>query len=474
MKIENINGEVFEMEPYQLEGLEHLRANNRAGLFWEMSLGKTLVTLTRIKELLEGLEASRVLIIAPDKVARITWPSEIKNWKHLRGISYSIITGDEKQRVKALKKSADVYLIGAQNTTWLFHQFIKKRRGKYEGQLPYDVIVFDELTLFKSVSSERFKKMKRAVKYIDYRIGLTGTPMPNGEIDLYAQIFLLDDGQRLGKTFTEYVNQYFTTRGNGMITYEYKPRQGARKTIAKLISDIVSTKNTRDHIEMPKLVIVDEILNFDGFEKEMYDFLEKEYVLQLDDVEDVTVKTASDLSNKLLQLTSGAVYYNEQRDYMELNSLKLEVLGEIFDENPDDNFLIIYQFKHEVERIQARYPWVEFLDSKNAEEIVARWNRGEIRALLGHPAGMGHGLNMQFGGRRMVMYTVTWNLEHYLQVISRILRRGLDSDMYLHRLLVKGTRDMKVKVRLGGKQSNQQFLMEEVKDLRRKYGKKVY
>lgn len=470
MKLTHISGADFTLEPYQLEGLQHLRDNPRAGLFWEMSLGKTLVTLTYINE----MPFSKVLIIAPDKVARITWPDELKAWKHLEGLTYSVITGNEKQRQAALKKQADIYLIGAQNTVWIVDQFLKKKSGKYVGALPFDCVVFDELTLFKSQSSGRFKKMRRAIKTVEYRIGLTGTPMPNGEIDLYAQMYLLDDGERLGKTFGAYVDKFFTTRGNGMITFEYRPRQGASRTIAKLISDIVSTKNTRDHIKLPKLRVVDEVLEFDGFEKEIYDFLEKEYVLELDGGEDVTVRTASDLSNKLLQLTSGAVYYNPQRDYMELNTLKLEVLGELFEEHPDDNFIIVYQFKHEVERIRERFPWVEVIDTKNPEITIKRWNEGKIRALLGHPASMGHGLNMQFGGRRMVMFTVTWNLEHYLQVISRILRRGLENDMYLHRLLVKGTRDMKVRARLTGKETNQQFLMKEVKELRLKHGKKIH
>lgn len=468
MKLQHVKGGSFDMQPYQLEGLAHLHDNPRAGLFWEMSLGKTIVTLTYIKQ----MPFSKVLIIAPDKVARITWPDEIDSWKHLSGLEYSVITGDEKQRLKALRKQADVYLIGAQNTTWLVDQFLKKKSGKYVGEIPFDCVVIDESTLFKSQSSGRFKKLRRAIKTVGYRIILTGTPTPNGEIDLWAQLCLLDEGERLEKTFGAFVDKYFTTRGNGMITYEYRPRHGSVKTIAHKISDIISTKNTRDHIEMPKLIVVDELLEFDGFEKEMYDFLEKEYVLELDEVEDVTVRTASDLSNKLLQLTSGAVYYNPQRDYMELNSLKLDVLGEIMEEHPDDSFIIVYQFKHEVKRIQERYPWVETFD--NPEEQYKRWNRGEIRALLGHPASMGHGLNMQFGGRRMIMITPPWNLEHYLQVISRILRLGLKDDMYLHRLLVKGTRDMKVRARLGTKQTNQQFLMDEVKELRKKYGTKIH
>lgn len=468
MKLKHICGAEFELEPYQKEGIQHLEQNPRAGLFWEMSLGKTLVTLTHIAR----MPFTKVLVIAPDKVARITWPDELKAWKHLDKLTFSIITGDEKKRKKALNKQADIYLIGAQNTTWLVDQYLYKKSGRYVGYFPFDCVVIDELTLFKSQSSGRFKKLRRAIKQVEHRIGLTGTPMPNGEIDLWAQMFLLDDGERLGATFSEYVGRYFTTRGNGMIVYEYKPRKGASKEIARRISDIVSTKHTRDHIEMPKLHVVDEVLEFDPFEKEMYDFLEREYVLEFDSGEDVTVKTASDLSNKLLQLSSGAVYYNEKREYMELNDLKLETLVDILEENPEDNFIIVYQFRHEVERIRRRLPWVEILE--DPERDIKRWNNGEIRALLGHPASMGHGLNMQFGGCRMVMFTVTWNLEHYLQVISRILRRGLPQDMYLHRLLVKGTRDMKVRKRIGGKETNQQFLMNEVKELRKKYGKKVY
>lgn len=455
-----------ELDPHQIEGLEHLRVNPRAALFWEMSLSKTLVVLMYIQE----QQFSKTLVVAPDKVARITWPDEIKSWRHLEGLTYSIITGDEGERRAALSRDVDIYLIGAQNTEWLVNQYLKKKNGRYVGALPFECVVLDELTLFKSQSSNRFKKMRRAIKPIEYRIGLTGTPIPNGEKDLYAQMYLLDDGARLGETFTGFVEKYFTTRGNGMITYEYKLRRGAGREIARLISDIVSTKHTRDHIKLPKLRIVDEVLEFDGFEKEMYEHLEREYVLQLLGGEDLTIRTPSDLSNKLLQLTSGAVYYNPELEYMELNTLKLEVLGELFEENPADNFIIVYQFRHEIDRIVERFPWVEVITSNGAEDQMDRWNAGKIRALMGHPASMGHGLNMQFGGRRMVMFTVTWNLEHYLQVISRILRRGLESEMVLHRLLVRGTRDMKVKARLRTKDSNQTFLMNEVKDLKSKYG----
>jgi SNF2 family DNA or RNA helicase len=464
MQLYHIDGKTYPVDPHQLEGLQHLRDNPRAGLFWEMSLSKTAVVLLYISEMRFGA----TLIIAPDKVARITWPKELRDWKNFHHLSFSVVTGNEEQRRAALDKRADIYTIGAQNSVWLFNEYFKKKSGKWVGALPFDYIVFDESTLFKSNSSERFKKMRRAVRSIEYRTILTGTPIPNGEIDLWSQICLLDDGERLGHTFGEYVDKFFTTRGNGMITYEYKPKKGAARTIAKIIGDIVSAKNTRDHVKLPKLRIVDEVLEFDGFEKEIYEYLEKEYVLENLAGEDITVKSASDLSNKLLQLTSGAVYYMEEgrRYYMELNTLKLDTLGELFEEHPDENFIIVYQFQHEVERIIERFPWVELFKTESQYE---RWNAGEIRGLLGHPAGMGHGLNMQYGGRRMVMFSVTWNLEHYAQVISRILRRGLEGDMWLHRLLVRGTRDMKVRARLGTKQTNQQFLMNEVKELMNKY-----
>ena len=449
------------LDAYQLEALMHLHAHKRAALFWEMSLGKTLITLAYISEMPFG----RVLVVAPNNVAKLTWKEEAAKWSRL---TVSVVTGDAAQRAAALRRPADIYTVGAHNVVWLIDQYITKKRGKYVGELPFDCIVFDESTLFKSRGSNRFKRMARAVESIDYRILLSGTPKPNGDIDLWAQYKLLDGGDRLGRTFGEYVDKYFRTRGNGMIVYEYVPKAGSAKTIAHKIADITITKNTRDEIkDLPALHVIDEELTFDPYDKEIYDFLEREYVLEAAGL-DVTVRTASDLSNKLLQLTSGAVY-DENKVWHPLNTLKLDVLGEIVDENPRDNIMVVYAFKHEVERIRARFPYAELF----SEDSKARWNEGRVRMLLLHPASAGHGLNLQFGGRRMVMFTVTWNLEHYLQVIARMLRRGLKDDMYLHRLLVRGTRDMKVRARLGGKQTNQQFLMDEVKELRAKYEKEI-
>lgn len=444
------------LDDYQLDALEFLHRNKRAALFYEMSLGKTFITLAYISEMPFG----RVLIVGPNNVAKMTWPDEAKKWTRL---TVSVVTGTAAQRAAALRKPADIYTVGAHNVVWLIDRYVTKKRGRYVGELPFDCIVFDESTLFKSGASNRFKRMARAVASIDYRILLTGTPKPNGDIDLWAQFRLLDDGERLGRTFGEYVDKYFRTRGNGMIVYEYVPREGAARTIAAKIADITRAKNTRDEIkDLPDLHVIDEILTLDPYDREIYDVLEREYVLE---ALDMTAKTAADLSNKLLQLTSGAVY-DEAREWHELNTLKMDVLGELLDEHPDDNFMIVYAFKHEAARIRARLPFVEPF----TPEIAERWNRGEIRAMMVHPASAGHGLNLQFGGRRMVMTSVTWNLEHYMQVIARMLRRGLSGDMYLHRLLIEGTRDMKIRQRVATKQSNQQWLLDELKALKRKHG----
>lgn len=473
-------GEYYRTDPHQVEAYEHLMNNPRAALFIGMSLSKTVISLSYLYDMIYTEAAIlKTLVVAPDKVARITWPDELETWGHLEGVNYSVVAGTAKQRRKALDAEAEIYIVGVDNLVWLIGQYITKKNGKYVGKLPYDCIVLDELSLFKSRDSQRFKALRRAIKTVDYRIGMTGTPSPNGYVDLWAEIVLLDDGERLGDTFGKFADKYFTTRGNGMIVYEYIPRPGAPKVIAHKLRDIALTMQTRDYLVLPELHTDDIELELDPFDREIYDTLEEEYVLDFLEGSEVTVKTAADLTNKLLQISSGAIYEEQQYDdkgkklprvWHEVNSVKIDALRDLLDAYPEENVIVVYQFKHEVERIHKAFPFArELRKGAKTVEDFRDWNAGRIRLLMIHPAGAGHGLNLQFGGRRMVWFTTTWNLEHYQQTVARLLRRGQLKEIYIHRFIIKGTRDLRVRSRLASKDSNQTFLLNEIKDLRAKY-----
>lgn len=478
-------GVYYDTDPHQVEAYEHIYANPRALLFLGMSLSKTVVALSYVYEMVyREAAALKALVIAPDKVARITWPDELETWGHLEGVNYSVITGTEKQRIKALNAEAELFIIGVDNTAWLIDQYVKRNsRGKWVGKLPFDLIVIDEVDHFKGRDSNRFKKLRRAIKTIEYRVGMTGTPSPNGLTDLWAEVMLIDDGERLGDTWGKFVDKYFTTRGNGMIVYEYIPRPGTPNVIAHKIRDIALTMQTRDYLKLPDLHTDDIELDLDGFDRDIYDKLEEEYVLDFFENTDITAKTSADLTNKLLQVSSGAIYeeqaYDEKgkklpRVWHEVNTVKIDALRGLLEEHPDENFIVVYQFKHEIDRIRAVFPFSRELGKgKQTAQDFRDWNEGKIRLLLIHPKGAGHGLNLQYGGRRMVWFTTTWNLGLYLQTVARILRRGQLKEIFIHRLIVKGTRDVRVRRRLASKDSDQKFLMNEIKDLRQKYyGKK--
>lgn len=474
-------------DPHQFEAYDHMFARHRAALFLGMSLQKTVIALTLLHDLhYEEVAVVKTLVIAPDKVARITWPDEIEKWSHLEGMRYSVVAGTTAQRLTALAADAEVYIVGVDNLVWLLDQYERKVGDKWMGSIPFDCIVCDESSLFKNRSSLRFKRLRRAIRDVEYRYLLTGTPSPNGLIDLWSQVLLLDDGERLGATFGAFIDKYFTTRGNGMIVYEYIPRPGTDKTIAHKLRDIALSMQTRDKLVLPELHQVDEVLIFDARGRAAYDRLEEQYVLEFLDEggEGVTVKTAADLTTKLLQMSSGAIYEDQAyssegkklpRVWRELNTVKIDALRGLLEAYPGETFLVVYQFRHEIERIKESFPFArELRKGVNTLEDFRDWNAGKIRMLLIHPASAGHGLNLQFGGRRMVWFSLTWNLEHYLQTVARLLRRGQLRDIYVHNLIVEGTRDADVRRRVDGKEANQVFLLNEIKRLREKYAQKIH
>lgn len=465
----NARGQWYDTDAHQIEGYEHLMANENALLLLEMSLSKTVTVLTYLHDMVYAdVAMGRVLVVAPDKVARITWPDEIRDWAHLNGMRYSVVAGDEDKRDKALAADAEIFLIGEANITWLERKYWNKRKKEWRGIAPFDCVVIDELSLFKTRDSQRSKSMWRVIEFVRYTVGMTGT---FGQlIDVWAQVRLIDKGKRLGQKFGEYVDKYFRSRGNGMIIYEYIPRAGAERTIMAKIADIALSKRIKDtDIEMPSAEYVDIALRFDAFDMEQYKDMEREYVLELGDG-DVAAKTAADLSLKLQQLSSGAVY-DEGKNVLEFNTVKLDALQALVEQYPDENFVVVYSFRHEVDRILQRFPEAREL-SKGAKlrTDVDEWNAGKIKMLIIHPRSAGHGLNLQRGGRRLVWMSGTWEPELWLQTNARLIRRGVDWTVYIYRLMVQGTRDKRQADRVNKKQRAQDFLMEEVQQLRRKHG----
>lgn len=485
MTITKNTGEICDLDLHQEIALDHLYANPRAGLFLEMSLSKTVVTLLYLYDMIYHEAAiTKTLIVSTKNVVRLTWPEQIKTWQEVSDFRYSVIHGDIKQRTKALEADADIYLISVDNLEWLLDKYVYQPRSKtgvtkypWQGSIPFDCVVLDESSLFKSWGSERFKKLDRALEMSDvpYRIALTGTPAPNGEKDLWAQMKLLDGGQRLGAQVGPFIEKYFTTRGNGMIIYEYTTKPGAASEIARRISDIVLSLNAKDvDIKLPDIHIRDVMLELTDLEREVYDELEREYCLDFFSGESTTVKTSADLVNKLLQITAGAIYEDKEegkpRVWHELNTVKLDAMANIFDRHPDENFLIVYQFRHELERILERFPdAVALPQGKKLNEVFDAWNRGEIKKLVIHPASAGHGLNIQTGGRHIVWATPSWNLEHWLQTIARLRRRGGFDEIYVWLMMVRKTQDQRVKKRFLAKGTDQQFLMDEVKFYKQRY-----
>jgi SNF2 family DNA or RNA helicase len=456
-------------------------------LFWEMSLGKTIVTLNYLNVMIYELgEIRRALVIGPDKVVNAGWPDEIDKYYHLENMKYCVLEGTIDERLALLSSDADVFFITEGTVAWLIDLYIYEHvtrtgrtHGDWRGCLPFDCIVIDELSKWKKQGGARYKKLRRAIDHSDipYRVGLTGTPIPNGWQNLWGQLYLIDDGARLGVNEGDFVAKYFTTRGNGMIKYSWTPRPGALEAISALISDICDSRKTRAHIPLPPMYIMDHELTLPPFERELYEALEKEFVLELARVGSdalVTVKTPADLSNKLLQVSSGAIYEDrvaktDAHIWHELHTIKTEAVYQLLNYY-DENFILVYQFAHEKERILKLFPWArELRRGKKAREDVREWNEGKIKLLVGHPASMGHGLNMQFGGRRQIWWGPTWNLEHWLQTLMRILRRDAADDVYIHRFIMKGTRDVNVKRRVFIKESDQDFLYNEVKELKNKH-----
>jgi len=442
---------IYVPHEYQSFATEFIVKNAISALFLEMGLGKSVTTLTAIDKLMyDYFEISRVLIIAPLRVAVSTWPSEIEKWNHLNRLSYSVVVGNEKERRQALRKKADIYIINRENIDWLVN-----KSGFY---LEFDMLVIDELSSFKSYSAKRFKSLLKLRPNFKRVVGLTGTPSSNGLMDLWAEFRILDLGQRLGRYITHYRNTYFVPdKRNGMVIYSYKPQDDAEKRIYQAIGDITISMKSCDHLQMPELIMNEVAVEMDQTDVQRYQKFKKEMVLTLEEKEIDAINAAS-LSNKLLQMANGSVYDEDKASHT-IHDKKLDALDELIEEANGKPVLVAYWFQSDLERIKKRMKVREIKSSQDIED----WNKGKIPVALIHPASAGHGLNLQTGGAVLIWFSLTWSLELYQQTNARLYRQGQKQTVVIHHLMTKGTIDEDVMKAIKRKERTQEALMSAVK-----------
>lgn len=444
----------FRPHSYQKFAIDKIIELEASGLFLDMGMGKTVSALTAAYELLyDYFTVSKVLVIAPLRVARTTWAGEVHKWDHLKDLEISRVLGSEKQRLEALNQNADIYIINRENVVWLVDLYKKK--------WPFDMVIIDELSSFKSSSAKRFKALRKVRPYIKKIVGLTGTPAPNGLLDLWPQLYLLDKGERLGETITGYRNRYFTPnkydRNTGVV-FEYKLKENADKVIHKRISDICISMKAKDYLEVPEMLEIPVELELDDKTYKAYKKLEKDLLLPLAD-SDIEASTAAVLSNKLLQMANGAVY-DEHKEVYHLHDEKIKALEEIAEQSQEKPIIVFYNYKHDLSRLKHNFTEARTLDSEKDEND---WNNGKIKMLLLHPASAGHGLNLQEGGNTIVWFGLNWSLELYQQANARLHRQGQKSKVMVYLLASKGTMDENVIKAIKHKELGQNILLEAVK-----------
>ena len=436
---------------YQTYATNFILEHPVAAVLLEMGLGKSVITLTAIYELmLNRFEVQKVLVIAPLRVARDTWPAEIEKWEHLEGLTYSAAIGTEAERLAALKRPAHLYLINRENVDWL----ITKSGVPFD----FDMVVIDELSSFKSYAAKRFKSLLKVRPTVKKMIGLTGTPSSNGLMDLWAEFRILDMGQRLGRYITHYRNNFFVPdKRNQQMIFSYKPRAGAEDAIYRLISDITISMKSADFLQMPKCVINEVEVKLSEKERTLYDELKREMVVSLGK-EEIDASNAATLSGKLLQMANGAIY-NEEKSALHIHDRKLDALEDLIEGANGKPVLVAYWYKHDLERIKKRFPVREIQTSKD----IIDWNNGNISLATIHPASAGHGLNLQSGGSTLIWFGLTWSLELYQQTNARLWRQGQKSMVIIHHIISKDTIDEDVMKALKKKEKVQGNLIDAVK-----------
>lgn len=443
----------YQPHEYQSYATRFILEHPVAAVFLQMGLGKSVITLTAIHDLIfDRFEVRRVLVIAPLRVARDTWPAEIEKWDHLKGLTYSVAVGDEHARNAALTRDAQVYIINRENVSWLVE----------DSAIPfdYDMIVIDELSSFKSWQAKRFKSLLKVRPRVGRIVGLTGTPSSNGLMDLFAEFRVLDMGQRLGRFITRYRESFFRPdRTNGMQVYSWKPLPGAEEEIYRRIGDITISMKSVDFLKMPECLMNRVPVCMDFLEKDLYDELKQDLVIQLKDTQ-IDAKNAAALSGKLCQMANGAVY-TDDGNAVRIHERKLDALEDLIEAANGQPLLIAYWFKHDLQRIRERFSQARELKSS---KDIADWNAGRIPVALIHPASAGHGLNLQDGGNTLVWFGLTWSLELYQQTNARLWRQGQRAGtVVIHHIVTAGTIDEQILKALEGKDRTQTALIDAVK-----------
>ena len=419
-------------------------------LMLDMGLGKTVITLTALWQLaLDSFDVSRVLVIAPKRVAEDTWPKELAKWEHLSGLTSSLVLGSAAEREAALQRKAFLYIINRENVAWLV-------KNHY---WDFDMVVIDELSSFKSNKAERFKAMKKVRPMVTRIVGLTGTPAPNTLLDLWPQMYLMDMGQRLGRFIGGFRDRFFLPdKRNREVIYSYKPREGAEDAIYALISDICISMKAADYLDMPERIDNRIEVSMSPKERKLYDDFQKDMVLSIGD-EELDAANAAALSNKLLQMANGAVY-GEDKKVIPIHDRKLDALEDLVEAANGKPLLVAYWYKHDLQRIKARFKNARCIDTA---KDIDDWNAGKIPLALIHPASAGHGLNLQDGGCTIVWFGLTWSLELYQQLNARLWRQGQKHTVVIHHIVTKGTHDEDVMRALENKDTRQSALIEAVR-----------
>ena len=442
---------------YQKYATEFIESHPIAAVILQMGLGKTVCTLTAIEHLMyDTFEVSKVLIVAPLRVAKVTWSDEIDKWDHLSHLTYSVAVGSEKERLSALKKKADLYMINRENLQWL----IEKSGLPFD----YDMVVLDELSSFKSWQSKRFRAFMKVRPKVQRVVGLTGTPSSNGLMDLFAEFKCLDMGERLGRFITQYRNAFFIPdRMNGQVVYSYKPRPFAEEEIYRRIGDITISMKALDHLKMPELIENRYPVYMDDGEKQQYESMKKDLILPYLENEAITAANAAALSGKLCQMANGAVY-SDEGSVVHIHDRKLDALEDII-EAAQGPILLCYWFKHDLERITKKLDELKVEYARiSSDGSIRMWNEGKFQVGLIHPASAGHGLNLQAGGNHIVWFGLTWSLELLEQTNARLWRQGQRAETVVVQYLVTaGTIDERILDAISKKEKDQNALIDAVK-----------
>ena len=449
---------IYNPHDYQKHATEFILTHPIAAVILEMGLGKTVCTLDAINQLMyDSFGVSKVLVIAPLRVAKITWADEIKKWDNFSHLRYSIAVGSEKERLEALKADADIYIINRENVQWL----VEKSKLPFE----FDMVVIDELSSFKNWNSKRFKAFMQVRPRVKRIVGLTGTPSPNGMMDLFAQFKCLDMGARLGRFITQYRNAYFVPdRMNGQIVYSYALRPEAEEQIYDRISDITISMKALDYLQMPELVETRYPVYMDEKEDAQYEQLKTDMILVYKEDDDITAANAAALSGKLCQMANGAVY-SESGEAVHIHDRKLDALEDIIEAANGKPVLVAYWFKHDLERICKRLDALKVEYARiSSTGSIEMWNKGRFAVGLIHPAAAGHGLNLQSGGSHIVWFGLTWSLELYQQTNARLWRQGQkNKTVVVQHIVTAGTIDEDILDALTSKDASQNRLINAVK-----------